>query len=1062
MPVQIIERFLGSDPIAGDQALQELLSLGDKGEERLFSRHIEHPPTVQVRRRWLRYVASRNRSIAGRLIDRMKNQDRFSDGYAVAYLYAGLERDPSIVDDLYAQLPASGLFKDYSIPLNYIRAWGYAGGDSSILWHRVKEGGSAWEKLSTFAFRASCAAFARINARDSWAIEQLITHESRDYDLVELSSGPEDLVSNRAISGQELSLQANDTFLTWRRGEVADEVLQSWAEHAHWRVRGFGAQVLASLGYQRTVSPVIAWLSREPIETVRRSLLHALARSDTTAGADALVDHFLSSREGANYVAKAAWRATDKPRAVAALNAISNDEPASSEAVVSLAKLRYRPADLNERLDSPNSYRRLNAALGLAYLGDHGAIDRLMAMRREAADPFERVILSAALALLEGPNAAAELHQELIASAALPNYSERIDIFFLHRYFQRAILDGLATGTASKSDVCDAWGAEIEPFEPIAKPVPVFPIVETASRELTPEVTTGKKEATQSHVTDFSEPKSTAVILTALEVETRAILRHLGECNDEVVGGTIFALGYFGDWKIAVAEVGAGNSGAAAIAERAVQKFRPSVALFVGVAGGIKDVSIGDVVIATKVYGYESGKETDGGLKARPDVQISSHALEQRGRAIRLKDEWKKRLNPTLSHTNPRIFVGPIAAGEKVVASTSSATAEMLRQNYGDALAVEMEGRGFLGGVHLNPDVQACVIRGISDVLDKKADADASGSQYLAADAASAVAMELLFALGSSAKPKEQSAIESASVNAPPAQMLKKLVSSTARGEKSSSAQARTHVVILVHGIRDFALWQTNVRDSLEKEGFKSESTNYGRFNLIEFLLPFSYFRRKAIDIVWRQIRIVKQNNEGALLSVIAHSFGTYVIARLMQDNFDIKFHRVIFCGSVVRYSFPFEQIQNRFQEPIINDVGTSDIWPGMAESLTTGYGSAGSYGFRRPLVRDRWHNGARHGYFLSAEFCKKYWVPLLRNDTFVSGADAPESPPLWLRVLSVVKIKYVLSVILLVLLVSFARHTNVVEYLHTSSTSPAAQSSAAQQSVINGNNNAVKQSIGK
>lgn len=44
------------------------------------------------------------------------------------------------------------------------------------------------------------------------------------------------------------------------------------------------------------------------------------------------------------------------------------------------------------------------------------------------------------------------------------------------------------------------------------------------------------------------------------------------------------------------------------------------------------------------------------------------------------------------------------------------------------------------------------------------------------------------------------------------------------------------HVVVLVHGIRDFALCQETVGRSLSEGGFRVEFTNYGRFGSYSFI----------------------------------------------------------------------------------------------------------------------------------------------------------------------------------------------------------------------------------
>lgn len=223
----------------------------------------------------------------------------------------------------------------------------------------------------------------------------------------------------------------------------------------------------------------------------------------------------------------------------------------------------------------------------------------------------------------------------------------------------------------------------------------------------------------------------------------------------------------------------------------------------------------------------------------------------------------------------------------------------------------------------------------------------------------------------------------------------------------------KPHVVVLIHGIRDFALWQVSIRETLKNAGFIVEHINYGRFNLIEFLTPIPYFRKKAIDRVEHQLRIIRDKHRDADISLIAHSFGTYVAAHVMSNAFDRGFHRVILCGSVLWRQYPFENIKDRFTDPILNEVGSRDIWPAFAESITFGYGSIGTYGFLGPYVYDRWHNGAYHGYFLTIEFCKTFWIPFLRDGTEVAAATVPEEPRWWLKLISIFKIRYALIAVI-------------------------------------------------
>jgi len=224
-----------------------------------------------------------------------------------------------------------------------------------------------------------------------------------------------------------------------------------------------------------------------------------------------------------------------------------------------------------------------------------------------------------------------------------------------------------------------------------------------------------------------------------------------------------------------------------------------------------------------------------------------------------------------------------------------------------------------------------------------------------------------------------------------------------------------THVVVLVHGINTRAPWISVLSGTLQNANLVAAPAGYGVWGVVRFLLPFDRLRRQAARRVVTKIRTAKVLHNPEKLSVIAHSFGSYLIARTLAEEFDIKWHRVIFCGGVASERFPLEQYLSRFDSPILNEIGTQDYWPALAEAITWGYGSVGSFGFNSPAVTERWHKGFTHSDFLTANFCTKFWIPFLEKGEIIKGNE-PEPLPRMMRILARLPLNWIILIIFIVL----------------------------------------------
>jgi hypothetical protein len=233
-----------------------------------------------------------------------------------------------------------------------------------------------------------------------------------------------------------------------------------------------------------------------------------------------------------------------------------------------------------------------------------------------------------------------------------------------------------------------------------------------------------------------------------------------------------------------------------------------------------------------------------------------------------------------------------------------------------------------------------------------------------------------------------------------------------AAADAEHSAQAQEHLVVLIHGIRTHATWAEMVGGVLDQDaGAKAVPLKYGFFDLIKFLCPIRT-RRAPIERLRRELRDLRAQNPTALISAVAHSFGTYALMKALDEP-DIRLNRIILCGCIIKDSFRRARYQAQLgADPILNDCGTHDILPVLAKSVTWGYGATGTFGFGTVGIRDRFSKFGHSGCF-EEQFVRAYWAPFIRDGT-IHGTDwerARRTPPYWLSILSVVPLRYLILV---------------------------------------------------
>lgn len=136
---------------------------------------------------------------------------------------------------------------------------------------------------------------------------------------------------------------------------------------------------------------------------------------------------------------------------------------------------------------------------------------------------------------------------------------------------------------------------------------------------------------------------------------------------------------------------------------------------------------------------------------------------------------------------------------------------------------------------------------------------------------------------------------------------------------------APSKIVVTIHGIRTNGKWQKEVTPHLAKYGLIPFHIDYGYFPLLRFAVPWS--RNRKIKEIRKEIRNLVHLTGARRISVIAHSFGTYIaIQCLMREKGDLLFDRLVLTGSIITPTLTWGEIfSKKWINAVRNDRATGD-----------------------------------------------------------------------------------------------------------------------------------------
>jgi hypothetical protein len=222
--------------------------------------------------------------------------------------------------------------------------------------------------------------------------------------------------------------------------------------------------------------------------------------------------------------------------------------------------------------------------------------------------------------------------------------------------------------------------------------------------------------------------------------------------------------------------------------------------------------------------------------------------------------------------------------------------------------------------------------------------------------------------------------------------------------DASSDTTPRVHppVVFPLHGIRTRGEWIGTLSDVLSTRAWRcrQEGWDFGWFWALQLLMPWA--RESRVRWFRKQYTNECENTyvgaaSNAYPSIVAHSFGTYILGNALLKYDNIRFNKVIVVGSILPRKFPWDRLLDRGQiQEVRCEYGARDIWTKLCAWLVPGTGAAGRYGFgcKHPrFEQDKFQFD--HSEYFDKGHVNEHWLPFLtRSVAFTDRQKLPVERP--------------------------------------------------------------------